>query len=671
MEILFVWFYKEKIIEEQGFNFSPEYEFKVEKNGPKYVLTCNHNKDSINFFKLDKNLQYIQNITAIVGENGTGKTTLLQGLYRFYLSMNIGQESGEYKEFFKQKNLSNRKIMVIKENDNIIIYHNIPLNFFENKTKFQTLYDNLMKNIDLISNITRIYCTNSSYNYNINGYGIEGKLSTCCLDIHTLEILTKNFYKNLISISYKNNKYQKNSVLWRNYNNLIISTKKANDFQQLCDVLYYKYLNDNILNKNIDDSLIIYKDLHISSNTILDIEGKWEDKIIEEKQVEVIFKKAKYIKSCFKINDNDKDEIVLINLYFNLILELIIYNNILDDELEISLNNFGNKDKKEKIYILRKLIKNEIKKIHSKDNIKEYFIEANNEIKVIEEILTESISMKQTLPKKDIAYCCSKIIEKSNKKLYGKFLDFISDCFNKENSFILKYISIGNLQISSGERACLNIFSWIHLMPQFSKIDPSIPDRLKDNVLILIDELDLYMHPEWQRKVIKILINELENQFKMYKIQVILATHSPLVLSDIPKQNIIYLKNTFRDRLNNKCIVDESKKHKETLGRDVYTLLDDAFYLEQPMGDYAKQRIDEIIEKIRPRKNKNGKKEWPKLKDEEAEELKKIIEIIGNDILKTKLMEMLGNCNDLLKKQALEKQKQEIEKELKLLSEEE
>lgn len=28
MEILFTWIYKEKLIKEQGFNFSPEYEFK-------------------------------------------------------------------------------------------------------------------------------------------------------------------------------------------------------------------------------------------------------------------------------------------------------------------------------------------------------------------------------------------------------------------------------------------------------------------------------------------------------------------------------------------------------------------------------------------------------------------------------------------------------------------
>lgn len=647
MEILFVWFYKEKIIEEQGFNFSPEYEFKVEKNGPKYVLTCNHNKDSINFFKLDKNLESIQNITAIVGENGTGKTTLLQGLYRFYLSMNIEKESDEYKEYFEQKNTSNRKIMVIKKGDNITIYHNIPLNFFENKTEFQGLVNNPIKNIDVTSNITRIYCTNSIYSYVMSGYLIEDGLSTCCLDIHTLEILTKNFYKNLISTNYSNDKYKE-------YNDLIVNRKKSNNFQQLCDVLYYKYLKDNILENNVDDSLIIYKDLYIDSIIIskYDLDNKYASQLKFLKMV---------IKNNPDLNLIDKDNSVINKLYFNLLLEIIIYNDTSNINTNKYLINLSKKH-------LEEIIECELNKINNIE-FKEYIRNANSEIKQLEAILKNSLPIDQTLPITDSAYDFGRKIEKKNSELYGKFLDFIDKCFKNEHSFILKYIYIGNLQMSSGERACLNIFSWINLIPQFNKIDPSIPKELKDNILILIDELDLYMHPEWQRKAIKILINELENQFKGCKIQVVLATHSPLILSDIPKENIIYLKNTFRDVLINKCIVDESKKHKETLGRDVYTLLDDAFYLEQPMGDYAKQRIDEIIEKIRPIKNKNAKKEWPKLKDEEAEELKKIIEIIGNDILKTKLMEMLGNCNNLLKKQQLEKQKQEIEKELKLLSE--
>ena len=53
--------------------------------------------------------------------------------------------------------------------------------------------------------------------------------------------------------------------------------------------------------------------------------------------------------------------------------------------------------------------------------------------------------------------------------------------------------------MSSGERAMQNMFSWLTLIPKLDKI-MSIERETTQNMLLLIDEIDLYSHPEWQRR---------------------------------------------------------------------------------------------------------------------------------------------------------------------------
>ena len=72
MELVYLWVDKYKNIEKQGFNFSPR--FRCEYDEEKNELTINENKDYVSIFP--KNI----NITAIVGENGSGKSNILKML---------------------------------------------------------------------------------------------------------------------------------------------------------------------------------------------------------------------------------------------------------------------------------------------------------------------------------------------------------------------------------------------------------------------------------------------------------------------------------------------------------------------------------------------------------------------------------------------------------------
>lgn len=75
MEILFIWLFDYKNFKEQGFNFSSEFIFNVEKEGKKsYQLNISKNKNFIpNFFEKSN----ILNVTAIIGQNGSGKSNIL------------------------------------------------------------------------------------------------------------------------------------------------------------------------------------------------------------------------------------------------------------------------------------------------------------------------------------------------------------------------------------------------------------------------------------------------------------------------------------------------------------------------------------------------------------------------------------------------------------------
>ena len=70
MELVYLWVEEYKNIENQGFNFSPRFTCKYE-NGE---LTIEEKKDYISIFP--DNI----NITAIVGENGSGKSNVFEAL---------------------------------------------------------------------------------------------------------------------------------------------------------------------------------------------------------------------------------------------------------------------------------------------------------------------------------------------------------------------------------------------------------------------------------------------------------------------------------------------------------------------------------------------------------------------------------------------------------------
>lgn len=152
----------------------------------------------------------------------------------------------------------------------------------------------------------------------------------------------------------------------------------------------------------------------------------------------------------------------------------------------------------------------------------------------------------------------------------------------------------------------------------------------RNHFLILLDEPDIALHPEWQKKYIDNLLTLMQS-FPSKKFHLVIASHSPFILSDIPSQNIIFLD---RDNEGNCKVLDGLRSKKQTFGANIHTLLSDAFFMEDGlMGEFAKSKINEVIDYL------NGKKS-PITDDDEAQ---RYIRIIGEPIVKRQLQRMLDS----------------------------
>lgn len=66
-------------------------------------------------------------------------------------------------------------------------------------------------------------------------------------------------------------------------------------------------------------------------------------------------------------------------------------------------------------------------------------------------------------------------------------------------------------------------------------LNPELQDRSQIEGIVLIDEVDMHLHPKWQWNIIKALSSTFEN------VQFIIATHSPIVISSAKDVNLILL----------------------------------------------------------------------------------------------------------------------------------
>lgn len=137
-----------------------------------------------------------------------------------------------------------------------------------------------------------------------------------------------------------------------------------------------------------------------------------------------------------------------------------------------------------------------------------------------------------------IANCYKNIND--SKKLQDVAIDYdaeaedieIQQTFTDDKSEILPLYCL-----SDGAKSILAIAADIAY--RMAVLNPHLLGKVTEETdgIVLIDEIDMHLHPSWQRKV----IDSLHKTFP--KVQFIFTTHSPTVLTNVPKENIRILNN--------------------------------------------------------------------------------------------------------------------------------
>jgi len=517
LELVYLWVEDYKNIHKQGFNFSPRF-------------TCNYNEDK-NELTIDENDDYIENffgdninVTAIVGKNGSGKSSVL--------------------EIIKALIVNN-----MQSNNNFILF-----------IEEETFYYYSTKKILQQKNIIRIEHLN--------------KIINICT--HSSQILDKYLVMNQANTLYDLD----NDMSYTRFKVMI-----PNNY------LHWKTLK-------LD--LMVYNSL--SQNLILKY----------------------FLNKKIKIFSPDKFSLLVTDIYFIRKISAIVsfYSSETFEEINNNivqiLKNYPIQSKTS-LYIFLQPIRNgensektaliygnyEKGKIPNLDILNSYLVNEKPIIKLMDKILMT----------------CDESSIEDNKTTLIKLL---------ENNYT-KYIFTDLYQMELWESSTMRRFKDLSTgETDLILLVSLLYEEIKNNKLnlILLDEIEAFFHPNWSKKIMNILISEIEKD----NIHLIFTTHSPFLLSDIPKQNIIFLD---KDEVGNCKVVDGLKEKKQTFGANIHTLLSDSFFMEDGlMGEFAKGKINEIIDYL------NGKNNTKIKSDEEAQ---KLINIIGEPIVKNQLQRILDS----------------------------
>lgn len=225
-----------------------------------------------------------------------------------------------------------------------------------------------------------------------------------------------------------------------------------------------------------------------------------------------------------------------------------------------------------------------------------------------------------------------------------ELLDFYCNLSGEES--LREVVSLKYTNLSSGEHEYIEVFG--SLMKVLSEINPNTECKSR---ILLLDEPDRTFHPEWISNYI-FKLTEILNHYgeeSGISFQVIITTHSPFMVSDILKEDIYIIKNE-----------NEYKKiinAEYGFASNYYDIMEDTFFLTNSVGEFARNKIENINTQINKAQNIN-----------ELIDLKKIINAISDIYLKNilstrynqKIKKISNNEDKLLMEERISEMKEEL-----------
>ena len=599
MELIFAWVEKYKNLENQLFSFGSKFSITPTMDYAEHTITLDIKvNDSFieDFFG-----ENIINVSALVGANGVGKSNSIDFLIQL---LSNGTEDLNWLAVF----YDNAK-------DKIFIYH--------------TLYD----------------------------YAFEGN------DVEPFDVWSVQIYS---VVKYKV------EMLNPRLNYFTQVTFDKIPHLEKSKILYYSPFLDFRRLPNMD-SEAFNKIVNVSQIELIrnDIDS---DSYYDERE-QVIRHEYQNLERQFQFIDNNSEFINELNLPTNITVKFHKSQKIDESDLGRNARNFllnyidnlrevmgyANSlmeiDNKESIYNFTDGIKLKNKCWFLRNLLENYFFNLEKYTYINDEV-TKNIPEEVNFSNLDYIDTLKEFFKRQtliaqNKFNFNEFVDFILELMNdstnlnlREDNEAMLWIDVDSARrilkfkneyaaafpkkgiekhtpfmsfswgtMSSGEKSMLDLFSRLDYGVKQFNIKSSKRD---DIVYVLIDEGDNSFHPEWQKKYLSKILKYFQSKHQ-YKFQIFLTTHSPYIVSDLPRDNVVLLsKNT----------ISLQNLKLKTFGANIHELLAHSFFMGDTLfGDFAYKKINDIF------KWASGEIEL------EHEYAKKLIDLVDEPLLHYKLLQ--------------------------------
>lgn len=183
-------------------------------------------------------------------------------------------------------------------------------------------------------------------------------------------------------------------------------------------------------------------------------------------------------------------------------------------------------------------------------------------------------------------------------------------------------------KLSAGEKQFIfTVTSVLYHIENLLSVNTLEEKRVKyHQVNLVFDEVELCFHPEYQR----IFLSKLRDTLQRLELttdmafNVILATHSPFILSDIPTDFIMYLENG---------VQRDGRNFMNPFGANINDILYQSFFLENGfMGELVRKKIESLYLYLSDSDKKD--RNW------EDDECRHTISLIGDPMLKESLVDL-------------------------------
>ena len=205
--------------------------------------------------------------------------------------------------------------------------------------------------------------------------------------------------------------------------------------------------------------------------------------------------------------------------------------------------------------------------------------------------------------------------------------------YSGENTDVLNTVSSGEMQMIT------SITSILYHLNNLNSVEKERGVIVKYNyVNLILDEIELYFHPEFQRRYLKKLLDDISkfNLPEIFYINILIVSHSPFILSDIPKQNVLFLET----ETSTKNSQPKEYFADNTFSENIHEILANGFFLEETMGAFAKSKIYEFLEfEINKVENKE---ELYLLK---RDDFVALINLVGEDVIREILKNHLSRLD--------------------------